>query len=180
MHSGSVEGLRTVGSSGKARTSESATFYSADPCMNLMTQLPCARFVSPVSQSPTLGRKLSGSLLALALATLLGIALAITSAARGAPVRDGLAAFGELGLTGRLRAAAQSERRLEECKKLRIATVLAPEGTTVRGGHRLVLASTLREAMRLGVGERMPADDGGGPGGEPPVLPEEEGATLRS
>ena len=33
----------------------------------------------------------------------LGIALAIASAARGVPVRDGLAAFGEIGLTGRLR-----------------------------------------------------------------------------
>ena len=34
----------------------------------------------------------------------LGIALAIASAARGVPVREGLAAFGEIGLTGRLRA----------------------------------------------------------------------------
>jgi DNA repair protein RadA/Sms len=110
----------------------------------------------------------------------LGIALAITSAARGAPVRDGLAAFGELGLTGRLRAAAQSERRLEECKKLRIAAVLAPEGTTARGGPRLVLASTLREAMRLGVCDRVRADDGARRAGELPALPGEEGATLRS
>src|SRR5881397_435754 len=45
----------------------------------------------------------------------LGIALAIASAARNAPVRDGIAAFGELGLTGRLRPATQAERRLEEC-----------------------------------------------------------------
>ena len=34
----------------------------------------------------------------------LGIALAIASAAKGVPVRDGVAAFGEIGLTGRLRA----------------------------------------------------------------------------
>ena len=59
----------------------------------------------------------------------LAIALAIASAARGAPVKDGLAAFGELGLTGRLRPAAQAERRLEECAKLGIAVALAPEGT---------------------------------------------------
>ena len=48
----------------------------------------------------------------------LAIALAIASAARGVPVKDGLAAFGEVGLTGRVRAATQAERRLEECAKL--------------------------------------------------------------
>ena len=51
----------------------------------------------------------------------LGIALAIASAARGVPVRDGLAAFGEIGLTGRLRPATQADRRLEECRKLGLA-----------------------------------------------------------
>ena len=48
----------------------------------------------------------------------LAIALAIASAARNAPVRENVAVFGEIGLTGRLRPAAQSERRLEECAKL--------------------------------------------------------------
>src|SRR5216117_2125849 len=56
----------------------------------------------------------------------LAVALAIASAARSAPVKDGLAAFGELGLTGRLRAATQADRRLQECAKLGIAAVLAP------------------------------------------------------
>ena len=59
----------------------------------------------------------------------LAVALAIASAARGVPVREGLAAFGEIGLTGRLRQASQAERRLEECAKLGIATVIAPAGT---------------------------------------------------
>ena len=48
----------------------------------------------------------------------LAVALAIASAARGVPVREGVAVFGEIGLTGRLRPAAQAERRLEECAKL--------------------------------------------------------------
>src|ERR687887_307543 len=56
----------------------------------------------------------------------LGIALAIASAAKGAATREGLAAFGEIGLTGRLRPAAQTERRLEECAKLGITTVVTP------------------------------------------------------
>jgi len=48
----------------------------------------------------------------------LGVALAIASAARSVPVREGLAAFGEVGLTGRLRPATQGRRRIDECRKL--------------------------------------------------------------
>src|SRR5438874_5375348 len=59
----------------------------------------------------------------------LAVALAIASAARGSPVRERIAAFGEIGLTGRLRPAAQSERRLEECAKLGITTVITPAET---------------------------------------------------
>jgi len=73
----------------------------------------------------------------------LGIALAIASAARGAPVEEGIAAFGELGLTGRLRPATQAPRRLEESRKLGLAKVLAPAGT---GGGSLEVGS-LREAL---------------------------------
>ena len=60
----SVDG-RTV--SGKARTSESATFYSADPCMNPKADVRCAAPVSPVRQPPTRSRKRFRSLHALAL-----------------------------------------------------------------------------------------------------------------
>jgi DNA repair protein RadA/Sms len=59
----------------------------------------------------------------------LGIALAIASAAKGTATRDGLAAFGEIGLTGRLRPATQTERRLEECAKLGIKVVISPTET---------------------------------------------------
>ena len=79
----------------------------------------------------------------------LAVALAIASAARGVPVRDGVAAFGEIGLTGRLRPAAQAERRLEECVKLGVATVVAPEGTTARHGPRVIPVGTLRQAVAI-------------------------------
>jgi len=59
----------------------------------------------------------------------LAVALAIASAAKGVPTKEGLAAFGEIGLTGRLRNAAQTERRLEECKKLGIRVVITPAET---------------------------------------------------
>jgi DNA repair protein RadA/Sms len=62
----------------------------------------------------------------------LGIAVAIASAARGRPVREGLTAFGEIGLTGRLRPAAQAERRVEECRKFGSQAVLGPEAATLR------------------------------------------------
>jgi DNA repair protein RadA/Sms len=80
----------------------------------------------------------------------LGIALAIASAARGVPVIEGLAAFGEIGLTGRLRAAAQAPRRLEECRKLGISSVLAPEGTE---GASLQ-AESLRQALTAGLAQK--------------------------
>src|SRR6059058_5356487 len=64
----------------------------------------------------------------------LPVALAIASAAKGVPVKAGVAAFGEIGLTGRLRPATQAERRLEECLKLGLRGVVAPAGTEARGG----------------------------------------------
>ncbi|MBV8597876.1 MAG: DNA repair protein RadA [Actinobacteria bacterium] len=68
----------------------------------------------------------------------LGIALAIASAARGIPVREGIAAFGEIGLTGRLRPATQGTRRTEECRKL---------------GLEPFEAETLRKAVGAALGE---------------------------
>ena len=81
----------------------------------------------------------------------LAVALAIASAARGAPVREGLAAFGEIGLTGRLRAAAQGEGRLEECAKLGLAGVVAPAGTPAHGKLRVEQVETLKQAIRAGL-----------------------------
>jgi len=82
----------------------------------------------------------------------LAVALAIASASRGAPVREGLAAFGELGLTGRLRPAAQAERRLAECARLGVSFVVAPPATAAIGGATTMLpAATLLEALRLGI-----------------------------
>ena len=84
----------------------------------------------------------------------LAVALAIASAARGVPLVEGTAAFGEIGLTGRLRPAAQAERRLEECVKLGIVRVIAPEGTKARGGPPLTRAETLRQAIAAGLDGR--------------------------
>jgi DNA repair protein RadA/Sms len=79
----------------------------------------------------------------------LAVCLAVASAARGSPVREGLAAFGEVGLTGRLRPVAQAERRLEECTKLGISAVLVPCGIVI-GSRAVVLeADTVRHALSV-------------------------------
>jgi DNA repair protein RadA/Sms len=80
----------------------------------------------------------------------LGIALAIASATRAAPVRSQLAAFGELGLTGRVRPVAQASRRLEECRKLGLSAVLAPVGT---GGGSLEV-ERVQAALAAGLSEK--------------------------
>ena len=80
----------------------------------------------------------------------LAVALAIASAARGAAVKEATAAFGEIGLTGRLRAATQAERRLEECAKFGVRQVVAPAGTP-SGKLRILEAETLRTAIGAGL-----------------------------
>jgi DNA repair protein RadA/Sms len=81
----------------------------------------------------------------------LAVCLAISSAARGAPVRADLAAFGEIGLTGRLRPATQADRRLEECAKLGLAAVLAPAGTPARPRMKILEVETVQQAMSAGL-----------------------------
>src|SRR5215211_1958793 len=73
----------------------------------------------------------------------LAVALAIASAAKGTPVRSGLGAFGEIGLTGRLRPATQAERRLEECAKFGLSVAIVPAGTAARGKLNVLEQKTL-------------------------------------
>jgi DNA repair protein RadA/Sms len=82
----------------------------------------------------------------------LAIALAIASAARGVPVRPGLAAFAEIGLTGRLRAATQTARRAGECAKLGLECALVCQGSVKSGaGLELIEVVRLGKALALGL-----------------------------
>jgi predicted ATP-dependent serine protease len=65
-----------------------------------------------------------------------------------------VAVFGEIGLTGRLRQAAQAERRLDECAKLGIELVVAPAVGQGREQPRLAPAETLRAAIAAGLEAR--------------------------
>ena len=77
----------------------------------------------------------------------LGIALAIASAARRARARPLLGCFGEIGLTGKLRPAAQAERRLEECAKLGLVEAVVPAGTPSSRLLRATMVETVRDAI---------------------------------
>jgi DNA repair protein RadA/Sms len=86
----------------------------------------------------------------------LAVCLAVASAARGVPACAGLATFGEVGLTGKLRPVAQAERRVEECAKLGIGAVLVPAGTRAAKGPELVAAETVRGALAAGLEQSTP------------------------
>jgi hypothetical protein len=97
----------------------------------------------------------------------LAVALAIASAAKRVPVRAGTAAFGEIGLTGRLREATQADRRLEECAKLGLRAVVAPGGTAPRrsdttGGGDMDKRSSSMSAPPGGTAPRRSDTTGGG------------------
>jgi DNA repair protein RadA/Sms len=87
----------------------------------------------------------------------LAVAVAIASAAKGLPVHEGAAAFGEVGLTGRLRPASQAERRIEECTKLGTTLVVAPAGTPIRERPRIAVVETLRAAVDVALDLRAAA-----------------------
>jgi len=90
----------------------------------------------------------------------LAIALAIASAARGVPVRPGLAAFAEIGLTGRLRAATQTGRRAGECAKLGLERALVCQGSVKNGaGLELIEVARLGKALALGLESRRDESD---------------------
>jgi DNA repair protein RadA/Sms len=88
----------------------------------------------------------------------LAVALAIASAARGAPVRGGVACLGEIGLTGRLRPVPQLERRLAECSKLGLAEAIVPEDTSRHGRMTLRAVPTLRRAIAAGLDASRPSE----------------------
>ena len=80
----------------------------------------------------------------------LAVALAIVSSTRDAPLDAGLAALGEVGLSGEIRAVPQVERRLTELARLGFSGCLLPASAhdkTESAGVRTIEASTLRQAI---------------------------------
>ncbi len=84
----------------------------------------------------------------------LAIALAIASSFRDMPVDTAMAAVGEVGLSGEIRAVPQLERRLAEAARLGFKRCLVPR-SGMKNLHvkdiEAVPVGNLREAMRLGL-----------------------------
>jgi DNA repair protein RadA/Sms len=94
----------------------------------------------------------------------LGIALAIASSAREAPIAPGVVAIGEIGLLGELRPVGQVEKRLAEAARLGFERCILPEANlrrltngqtgrgTERNGMSLVGARTVEDALAVALG----------------------------
>ncbi len=81
----------------------------------------------------------------------LGICLAIVSSAKDIVIPDNVMVFGEVGLSGEIRAVSMAGQRVREAKKLGFGTVMLPEvckssvGKTE--GINLVYVSQIRDAI---------------------------------
>ena len=85
----------------------------------------------------------------------LSVALAIVSSYRNEPVDPGLAAVGELGLTGEVRRIPQLERRLQEASRLGFQRCLHPGDPIARESSaaplQAVSVAHIRQAVGLGL-----------------------------
>ena len=83
----------------------------------------------------------------------LGIVLAIASGHRNARLPDGMAVFGEIGLTGEVRPVGRAEVRLAECVKSGFTTVVMPKrnlkGIKAPDGLEILGVATVSEALGL-------------------------------
>lgn len=86
----------------------------------------------------------------------LGIALALASSFKDRPLREDTVCFGEVGLTGEIRAVSMADRRVQEARRLGFERCIVPRGA---GGGRsehadsgAVPVSELAEAIQQALG----------------------------
>ncbi|MGN8886521.1 DNA repair protein RadA [Blautia sp. HCP28S3_G10] len=83
----------------------------------------------------------------------LGISLAVVSSCKDIVIPDGVMAFGEIGLSGEVRAVSMAGQRVAEARKLGFDTVILPEvcrsATEKIQGIRLVYVSWIQDAIRF-------------------------------
>ena len=81
----------------------------------------------------------------------LGIVLAIVSSYKERPIDEKTICFGEVGLSGEVRAVSMAEQRVQEAKKLGFETVILPEvnraATESMKGIRLIYVAGIRDAI---------------------------------
>lgn len=83
----------------------------------------------------------------------LGIVMALVSSYKDRPIDEKTICFGEVGLSGEVRAVNMAEQRVLEAKKLGFETVIMPKvclnGINEISGIRLVGVNTVRDAINL-------------------------------
>ena len=83
----------------------------------------------------------------------LGIVMALVSSYKNRPLEDGLMVFGEVGLSGEVRAVSMAGQRVQEAKKLGFTTCVVPaacmDGLTGIKGIKLVPVASVQDAMEL-------------------------------
>lgn len=95
--------------------------------------------------------KVAGGLTVTEPAMDLGLAAALASSFRDRPPQPATAVFGEVGLSGEVRAVSQAEARIREALKMRFRRVVLPKGNlkeaAVPAGAELIGVSSLSEAL---------------------------------
>ncbi len=83
----------------------------------------------------------------------LGIVMAVSSSYKNRPVPADMIVFGEVGLSGEVRAVSMPEQRVAEAKKLGFKTCVLPkvqEGTVKNvEGIRVIGVKNVNEAMQI-------------------------------
>ena len=83
----------------------------------------------------------------------LGVVLAVVSSARDKSIDEKVMAFGEVGLSGEVRAVSQADKRVQEAKKLGFTTVILPEVCREQIGKvegvRLCGVRTVADAVKV-------------------------------
>ena len=79
----------------------------------------------------------------------LAVCLAVASARLDRPLPDDLVMFGEVGLAGELRQAAQAQRRLAEAARMGFGAAVVPANTPQVDGIALLRAGSISHALRL-------------------------------
>ena len=83
----------------------------------------------------------------------LGIVMALVSSFKNRPLDDKMMVFGEVGLSGEVRAVSMAAQRVQEAKKLGFTTCVVPtackEGLKELKDIRLIFVSSVQDAMEL-------------------------------
>ena len=83
----------------------------------------------------------------------LGVVLAVISSYKDRAIDEKVLAFGEVGLSGEVRAVSQAGQRIQEAKKLGFTTIILPQVCREQIGEvegvRLCGVRTVADAVRL-------------------------------